>query len=509
MAKPAKSKKELKVETRKLLEEEQREFEKAAEKSAALEEKKSEPKKETSVPFYIKNEGKELDELDFSEIYEPNYVPRKTTVKDFVFFGEDDREEENEYPGFGKHFLEILAEDEAKKNKENDLIVSKDYEMLIEQKRKNKEKDLPGYRPGESEESKYLLSPTVRASMQWSENMYNAYKSGEEWLMSEEGGDDLVKGFINNVRSAIGSGVEDFAYLLNDIAPWYTPAKKVVEVNMAGEIEEQAQRNFGNARANGVNGNVVDFLDSASKGLGYNVFGLKAGNYIQDGADTFNEYRNLRDSGYTKEEATLAMAKKAGLSFVEDKLLDKGGEWVGNRINSNLEYVTNNKPLSAKGWSDKRNRLDKIERRDIIETQAGFACFPDEMQNEYAKKIKPKKYIDNGIEKTYFDVSMHGTPKAVGFWSEETNMSPRFLAEVITHNPKYEKGQKVRLLSCNTGEKIGNEYCFAEELANIMGVEVEAPNKKLYMYPNGNTKIGRQNEGEMIIYKPNDRRRLK
>ena len=76
MAKPAKSKKELKVETRKLLEEEQREFEKAAEKSAALEEKKSEPKKETSVPFYIKNEGKELDELDFSEIYEPNYVPR-------------------------------------------------------------------------------------------------------------------------------------------------------------------------------------------------------------------------------------------------------------------------------------------------------------------------------------------------------------------------------------------------------------------------------------------------
>ena len=104
---------------------------------------------------------------------------------------------------------------------------------------------------------------------------------------------------------------------------------------------------------------------------------------------------------------------------------------------------------------------------------------------------------------------MHGTPKAVGFWSEETNMSPRFLAEVITHNPKYEKGQKVRLLSCNTGEKIENEYCFAEELANIMGVEVEAPNKSLYMYPDGYIKIGRNNEGEFVPYKPNDRRRLK
>ncbi|MBE6892454.1 MAG: hypothetical protein E7482_00375 [Ruminococcaceae bacterium] len=223
----------------------------------------------------------------------------------------------------------------------------------------------------------------------------------------------------------------------------------------------------------------------------------------------FEEYRRLCEQGYSREEATKRSLLNTGVSLAGDKVLEKGGEWVGNRINLNLGYVTNNKPLSAKGWSDKRNRLDKIERRDIIETQAGFACFPDEMQNEYAKKIKPKKYIDNGIEKTYFDVSMHGTPKAVGFWSEETNMSPRFLAETITHNPKYEKGQKVRLLSCNTGEKIENEYCFAEELANIMGVEVEAPNKKLYMYPNGNTKIGRQNEGEMIIYKPNDRRRLK
>ena len=83
------------------------------------------------------------------------------------------------------------------------------------------------------------------------------------------------------------------------------------------------------------------------------------------------------------------------------------------------------------------------------------------------------------------------------------------MAEVITHNPKYEKGQKVRLLSCNTGEKIGNEYCFAEELANIMGVEVEAPNDIIYMSRKGIEKIGRNNEGRFVSYKPNDRRRLK
>ncbi len=382
MAKPAKSlserRKEL-IDSQDYLSREEKEklkekTEKAAEKSAALEEKelqeldvdellgkKSKPKKETSVPFYIKNEEKELDELDFSEIYEPNYVPRKTTVKDFVFFGEDGREEENEYPGFGKHFLEILAEDEAKKNKENDLIGAKDYEMLLEQKRKNKEKGLPGYRPGENEESKYLLSPTVRASMQRSENMYNVYRSGEEWLMSDEGGDDLVKGFINNVRSAIGSGVEDFAYLLNDIAPWYTPAKKVVEDNTAGEIEEQAQRNFGNAKANGVNGNVVDFLDSASKGLGYNVFGLKAGNYIQDGADIFNEYRNLRDSGLSREETFSILAKRAPMYI----LSNKADDYIGK--NSGIDEVlyasssTKRKVDSSKKKNYNGIKLDKKE----------------------------------------------------------------------------------------------------------------------------------------------------
>lgn len=89
--------------------------------------------------------------------------------------------------------------------------------------------------------------------------MYNAYKSGEEWLMSDEGGDDLVKGFINNFRSAIGTGVEDFAFWLTENAPWYKPAHNVVEKNTAGKVEEQAQKQFGNAKANGVNGNVVDF----------------------------------------------------------------------------------------------------------------------------------------------------------------------------------------------------------------------------------------------------------
>ena len=170
-----------------------------------------------------------------------------------------------------------------------------------------------------------------------------------------------MKGFINNVRSAIGSGVEDFAYCLNDVAPWYTPAKKVVEDNMAGEIEEQAQRNFGNAKANGVNGKFVDAMDDLSKGLGYNVFGAKAGNYIQDGADAFGEYRSLRDSGYTKEEATLAMAKKAPMYILSNKADDYIGKSSGIDEVLYASYGIKRKVDSSKKKNYNGIKLDKKE----------------------------------------------------------------------------------------------------------------------------------------------------
>ncbi len=52
-------------------------------------------------------------------------------------FGEEDRtESEYSYPGFGKSFLDILAEErkaeQARNNKENDLIGAKDYQNLLE-----------------------------------------------------------------------------------------------------------------------------------------------------------------------------------------------------------------------------------------------------------------------------------------------------------------------------------------------------------------------------------------
>ncbi len=105
-------------------------------------------------------------------------------------------------------------------------------------------------------------------------------------------------------------------------------------------------------------------------------------------------------------------------------------------------------------------------------------------------------------------MAMHGEPTAVAFGGKESNMSPRLLAEVIRHNPNYH-GENIRLLCCSTGLQVDGGYCFAEELANALGVTVEAPNMKVYTDVYGNVKVGRHDEGQMIEYKPNERGRIK
>ena len=56
----------------------------------------------------------------------------------------------------------------------------------------------------------------------------------------------------------------------------------------------------------------------------------------------------------------------------------------------------------------------------------------------------------------------------------------------------------------------GNKHdCFAEELANALGVIVEAPDMELFIWPDGEINVGRFNQGKMIPYKPNERNRIK
>lgn len=145
--------------------------------------------------------------------------------------------------------------------------------------------------------------------------------------------------------------------------------------------------------------------------------------------------------------------------------------------------------------------MQSIVKKRTIKLENGFACFPD--NDPLQKNIQNVKPL-----KTYFDVAMHGTPDAVGFGTAATNMSPRLLASVIRHSDGW-NGQKIRLLSCSTGKQLGDDYCFAEELANALGVEVKAPNDVLFISPSGDMYVGEDKDGRMVSYLPNQRRRRK
>lgn len=151
--------------------------------------------------------------------------------------------------------------------------------------------------------------------------------------------------------------------------------------------------------------------------------------------------------------------------------------------------------------ADARDSLSKIASGGIMQLENGFAAFPDgDPLAENIKAVKPLK--------TFFDVAMHGSPTAVGYGTLETNMSPRLLASVIRHMDGW-NGQKIRLLSCSTGKQIGEGYCFAEELANALGVEIRAPNDTLFITKAGGIYVGAHKEGKMVTFYPNQRRRRK
>lgn len=151
--------------------------------------------------------------------------------------------------------------------------------------------------------------------------------------------------------------------------------------------------------------------------------------------------------------------------------------------------------------SDVRDALDKITVRGTTPIKQGFSAFSKE--DPLYKNIK--NVLPDGNK---FDVAMHGSPTSIAFGGRQANMSPRLLAQVIKHNPAY-KGQDIRLIACNTGTKLDNSYCFAEELANALNVAVYAPNDLIFITQNGNIHIGEDRKGVFLEYTPNQRRRAK
>ena len=104
----------------------------------------------------IRGHEKGLYELEPKEFLDKVYDPVKAVTTEPMLFRDEDGEKDEKGPFWYSSFIRNFEAEQARENKENDLLGAKDYEKILEREnqkkeeiRKSKEKDLPGYRPWE------------------------------------------------------------------------------------------------------------------------------------------------------------------------------------------------------------------------------------------------------------------------------------------------------------------------------------------------------------------------
>lgn len=158
--------------------------------------------------------------------------------------------------------------------------------------------------------------------------------------------------------------------------------------------------------------------------------------------------------------------------------------------------------------------IANVGKGDIIkiEAQPGSAKY---------REIKRQKIIEKGItnqkpifaadtfgqfvknvprKKGFYDVALHGAPKYASFFGERINAET--LANIVSARNDYDGTSAIRLLSCSTGK---GDACFAQVLANKLGVPVEAPTDIIWVRPDGSFTIGPtkyKNTGKMATFYP-------
>jgi RHS repeat-associated protein len=108
--------------------------------------------------------------------------------------------------------------------------------------------------------------------------------------------------------------------------------------------------------------------------------------------------------------------------------------------------------------------------------------------DRFAVNIANRSDVDaNG----YYDVIAHGSSSRIQIQTQNGPqlVDHRVAARLIQAQPDYTPGTDIRLLSCSTG---ADPSGFAQNLANKMNVNVQAPDDKLWAYPDGHTTIGAQ-----------------
>lgn len=245
-------------------------------------------------------------------------------------------------------------------------------------------------------------------------------------------------------------------------------------------------------------------------------------------AERYEEFQRQRamerDIKATKRECMMLQAAgdEEGLKQASQKLRQQKQKYnqfcndknLGTHYDRTQVYGYDRSKSAKTVWAERKaigNTLTNNPNSSIIKTREQtkaiiakaqaqsrpiFAA-DDEIRGAFATNVShvaPKK--------DFYDVAMHGNPKNVEFFDEP--IDAKTLAKIIKSRKDYPKGSKVRLLSCSTGKITDTANCFAQQLANILGVEVEAPTDDIFVYENGDIKIGKRNNGEMKIFYPRE-----
>ena len=149
-----------------------------------------------------------------------------------------------------------------------------------------------------------------------------------------------------------------------------------------------------------------------------------------------------------------------------------------------------------------QSKVKSMKEKEII--KRGIALdkpiFDDgALGNAYRKWNIPK-------EEGYYDVVGHGSPDIMEFFGD--NISSKTVMKILTGRDDY-SGENVRLMSCSTGWADEDGNCFAQRLADILQVDVKAPNKLLYLHNDGTIHVGSskyKHDGEMIVFHPRKER---
>ena len=73
--------------------------------------------------------------------------------------------------------------------------------------------------------------------------------------------------------------------------------------------------------------------------------------------------------------------------------------------------------------------------------------------------------------------------------------------EVLKTGPRSAEGTPVKLISCSTGDATGSSPCFAQRLADELGVTVTAPTDTVWVFSDGSMTIGKDKNDNTGIFK--------